>query len=578
MQELAKKVLSHLRILLKTAGFRKCTERITHRRTPFFDQLETRRLLATFGITPQYDVEVTPDIIYRDDAKVGYGTNDGVTDKSLKLDLYQPTGDNLPETLPAAILIHGGGFVGGDKAQGTFVDLSNDFASRGYVAVSINYRLFGDSPPPAKETQFSDLDERYDTFVAGVEDAFHAVKWMKDSADTLGIDPNRIMLGGHSAGGFLSLATGMFDAQDVSEFSYMDLDISQLQVAALLDGAGSMNGTEYTIDANDPPTFILHSEDDATVTYDNAQKIATELGNHNVAYEFPLITTAGHGLDEKLDTVVDGVVVSDQMFAFFEQKLDLDELIPTFNWHNENLSEDVNGDGSVTPFDALMLINELNNAGAYQLPLSKPGESPFYDVNKDGWITPSDVIQVINVLNSGPHSAAFSLSLTDVNNEPTSNISVDEVFYINLSVEDISAAEAGVFAAYVDLYIPETHLEYAGNAEFTAPYTNAPSGTVNNGSELDEWGAFAGLDKVGSGSIVVSRIPVRAIASGSALLVLEPADESPFNDVLIYDRATPLDALEVVYRSFEFNILENAESEYINELAMSNGSHVQSDL
>ena len=333
------------------------------------------------------------------------------------------------------------------------------------------------------------------------------------------------MLGGHSAGGFLSLATGMFDVQDVSEFSYMDLDVSQLQVAALLDGAGSMNGTEYTIDANDPPTFILHSADDATVTYDNAQKIATELGNHNVAYEFPLITTAGHGLDAKLDTVVDGVVVSDQMFAFFEQELDLDELNPAFNWHNENLSEDVNGDGSVTPFDALMLINELNRAGAYQLPLSKPGDSPFYDVNKDGWITPSDAIQIINVLNGGPHSAAFSLFLTDVNNEPTSSISVDEVFYINLSVEDISAAEAGVFAAYVDLYIPETHLEYAGNAEFTAPYTNAPSGTVNNGGELDEWGAFAGLDKVGSGSLVVSRIPVRAIASGSALLVLEPADE-----------------------------------------------------
>ena len=60
-----------------------------------------------------------------------------------------------------------------------------------------------------------------------------------------------------------------------------------------------------------------------------------------------------------------------------------------------------------------------------------------------------------------------------------------------------------------------------------------------------------------------------AIASGHALLVLEPADESPFHDVLIYDRATPLDALEVVYNSFDFNILENAEGEYINELALS---------
>ena len=59
--------------------------------------------------------------------------------------------------------------------------------------------------------------------MAGVEDAFHAVKWMKDSADTLGIDPSRIMLGGHSAGGFLSLATGMFDAQDAVSYTHLTL-------------------------------------------------------------------------------------------------------------------------------------------------------------------------------------------------------------------------------------------------------------------------------------------------------------------------------------------------------------------
>ena len=41
---------------------------------------------------------------------------------------------------------------------------------------------------------------------------------MKDNAALYGIDPERIVLGGHSAGGFLSLATGMFDATDVSTF------------------------------------------------------------------------------------------------------------------------------------------------------------------------------------------------------------------------------------------------------------------------------------------------------------------------------------------------------------------------
>ena len=204
--------------------------------------------------------------------------------------------------------------------------MSNDFASRGYVTVSINYRLFGDNPPPAKETPFSDLDERYDTFVAGVEDAFHAVKWMKDNAASYGIDPERIVLGGHSAGGFLSLATGMFDATDVSTFSDMDLDVSQLEVAAVLDGAGSLMGTEYTIDANDPPTFVLHSEDDSTVVYQSALDVVAELENDSVPYEFPYIVSAGHGLDSKLDTVIDGVLASDQMFDFFRRQLNLAQL------------------------------------------------------------------------------------------------------------------------------------------------------------------------------------------------------------------------------------------------------------
>ncbi len=308
---------------------------IRNPRQPFctldVESLEHRRVLATFGLTPQFGVEVASDIVYRDDAKVGHGTPEGVTDKELKLDLYKPTGNGLPARLPGAVLIHGGGFVGGDKAQGSFVDLSEDFASRGYVTVSINYRLLGDNPPPAKETEFSNLDNRYDTFVAGVEDAFHAIKWMKDNSESLGIDPERIVLGGHSAGGFLSLATGMYDVEDVNNFSYMDLDVSRLDVAAILDGAGSLKGTEYTIDPNDPPTFVMHSEDDTVVTYDNALAVVNQLVNDNIAHEFPRITTAGHSFDAKLDTVIDGVLVSDQMFTFFQQQLELGD-IETITW------------------------------------------------------------------------------------------------------------------------------------------------------------------------------------------------------------------------------------------------------
>lgn len=73
---------------------------------------------------------------------------------------------------------------------------------------------------------------------------------------------------------------------------------------------------------------------------------------------------------------------------------------PAVVWHNAVRPTDVNGDGQVTPVDALALINYLNEHGA-QNPLSAAGESvvPYYDVNGDGNCTPLDVLLVINVLN-----------------------------------------------------------------------------------------------------------------------------------------------------------------------------------
>lgn len=316
------------------------------------ETLENRQLLSAtgFGVDVAYGVEVTSDITYRSDAQVGFGTPEGVSFKDLKLDLYTPVGEGLPSELPAAILIHGGGFTGGDKAQQNFVDLANDFASRGYVTVSINYRLVGDNPPPALPNPPLDDDPRYDAIVAGIEDVLHAIDWMKSSAESLNIDPERIVLGGHSAGGFLSMYAGMVDAPDLVGLTDISLDISSLDVAAVLDGAGGINGQQHTIDPDDPATFILHSTDDATVSIDEANTIAAELAANGVAFEFPVITDAGHGLDTKLDTVVDGTTARQQMFEFFEEQLDLEGLFPV-SWSisttSPHIYEDASGSESV---------------------------------------------------------------------------------------------------------------------------------------------------------------------------------------------------------------------------------------
>jgi para-nitrobenzyl esterase len=60
----------------------------------------------------------------------------------LKLDVYKPLGNT--KKCPAILLIHGGGFSGGDKSDFNIVNLANHFTSRGWVAFSINYRLMGD--------------------------------------------------------------------------------------------------------------------------------------------------------------------------------------------------------------------------------------------------------------------------------------------------------------------------------------------------------------------------------------------------------------------------------------------------
>ena len=58
----------------------------------------------------------------------------------LLLDIYEPAGD-LATARAAVVVVHGGGFVGGSKNAPTCVLLAQDLARRGYVAVSINYRL-----------------------------------------------------------------------------------------------------------------------------------------------------------------------------------------------------------------------------------------------------------------------------------------------------------------------------------------------------------------------------------------------------------------------------------------------------
>ncbi|MGD9722770.1 MAG: alpha/beta hydrolase fold domain-containing protein [Pirellulales bacterium] len=120
--------------------------------------------------------------------------------KSCVLDLALPLAKS-ERPRPAIVVIHGGGWLEGDKSSFSTPEVPTpgnifDFARRGFVAATINYRLSGEAPYPAALT-----------------DCQQAILWLRAHAKEYGIDAQRIGAYGNSAGGHLALLVAMTDAE-----------------------------------------------------------------------------------------------------------------------------------------------------------------------------------------------------------------------------------------------------------------------------------------------------------------------------------------------------------------------------
>jgi acetyl esterase/lipase len=133
--------------------------------------------------------------------------------KKLKLHLYQPTERNDIEKLPAIIFFHGGGLR--ERHTWEFEPQSKYLIERGMVAVLATYTIERHG-----RTQFE-----------SIADAKSAIRWVREHADELGIDKNRIAAGGGSAGGYLAACTGLINNLDEPD---EDLSISSIPNALVL--------------------------------------------------------------------------------------------------------------------------------------------------------------------------------------------------------------------------------------------------------------------------------------------------------------------------------------------------------
>lgn len=253
-------------------------------------------------LDPQFGVSVTSDIVYA----TGAVRSPAPGSIDLLLDVYEPTGAGVPPTKPGFVTIHGGGYENGDKSQ--MRHLCTEYAERGYVCVSINYRLMGDDPPTPGDTEL----ER--AVNAAVEDAANAVIWLKANAAAYGIDPSRIAIGGNSAGAGASLFLGFRELGPAAA------------VQAVVSFAGAMYGHEWEIGAGDPPVILIHGEEDTTVPYFLAVLVAnaaTAAGVPNELYILTGVRHAGAFRERNSHMLPDGDTPGEKLQAFLYTHLRL---------------------------------------------------------------------------------------------------------------------------------------------------------------------------------------------------------------------------------------------------------------
>jgi acetyl esterase/lipase len=231
----------------------------------------------------------------------------------LKLDLYLPK--NRTNPTPTLILFHGGGWVDGQKERNVLFLLP--YLAMGWSAVNVEYRTGHQSPAPA-----------------AVEDTRCALRWVNYHAREYSLDTSRFVLTGTSAGGHLSLITGMLPANTVFDRQctiqgndrWNTATVPEPKVAAivnwfgisdvadLIDGPnaknyarewfGSMSNAAQLakqvspinyVRAGLPPIITIHGENDDVAPYNHSVRLHAALDKAGVPNQLITIRGRKHG-------------------------------------------------------------------------------------------------------------------------------------------------------------------------------------------------------------------------------------------------------------------------------------------
>ncbi len=234
------------------------------------------------------------------------------TVQNLTLDMYTPAGDTQTRR-PAIVLVHGGGFRGGNSKDTGMVELANAFADRGYVAVSINYPLLAGTDICSKDNPPTQ------TCINAAYAAQHAtqaaIRWLRANATTYGVDPSRIAVEGASAGAVTALAVAVNSADPGTDGTP---DQSSYAQAAMAISGELPHSDADLFKPSDSPVLMFNGTADQTVPFSAGVQTAGDLYNTGALVVFEALQGAGH-----VPFSTDGTLMIDQSVYFAYDVLDL---------------------------------------------------------------------------------------------------------------------------------------------------------------------------------------------------------------------------------------------------------------
>lgn len=264
----------------------------------------TEKQKGVLAIAEKNQVELRLDLSYADNANA-----------KQKVDLYLPKKRSTDKPLPVFALIHGGGWVNGDRIG--YAAAGIQFARTGdYAAVAVGYRLTKEAKWPAQ-----------------VHDCKAAIRWIRAHAREFNLDPDHIAVMGSSAGGHLASLLGtsgdvkelegdlgpntalssrvnavvnLCGPEDFTKALMFDKEDRPIfkddAVIGLLGGSAEDRHTEAVaaspltyVSKDDPPFITFHGSKDQRVAYLHAEIIHAALQKVGVPSTLIPITGGGHG-------------------------------------------------------------------------------------------------------------------------------------------------------------------------------------------------------------------------------------------------------------------------------------------